>query len=63
MLICLQAGQYDSQRLRHNVIEDEPFPVKVTVRSKDYERLIDNEAAFMSGLKTMSDEESAAAWK
>ena len=56
MLIVLQAGPYDSQRLRHNVVKEEPFPVKFTVRSMDHKRLIGDEAALMSGLRSMSDE-------
>ena len=42
-LIANQAGPYDDLRLQHNT-PDEPFPVTVTVRSKEYECLIYEEA-------------------
>ncbi|OCK95872.1 cytochrome P450 [Cenococcum geophilum 1.58] len=38
-------GPYDSRRLRHDTM-DEPFPVKVSVRSKAYEELIVREGGW-----------------
>ncbi|KAL8940472.1 MAG: hypothetical protein Q9216_002801 [Gyalolechia sp. 2 TL-2023] len=45
------AGEYDSSSLRHHVTE-EPFPIKVTARSKEHEQLVTNEAAKFGCLET-----------
>ena len=47
-----QAGEYNSLRLGHTSLK-EPFPVTVTVRSKEHERLIVDEATRLGCLDSV----------
>jgi hypothetical protein len=40
----LQDGPYDSRVLNHHKIREEPFPVKISLRSEAYGQLIAREA-------------------
>ena len=54
VLISPQAGPIDSVRLRHNT-PGEPFPVRVTPRSKEHEELILKEANHCGVLESAEE--------
>ncbi|KAL2055040.1 hypothetical protein ABVK25_004862 [Lepraria finkii] len=43
-------GEYDNLRLQHHVTT-EPFPIRATIRSKEHERLIIDEATHFGCLE------------